>query len=225
MSEAQRVDPRADDELRAVDGRVPGRRGLATRQRLLDRTREMLATSSYRDLKVIDIAREAGTSPATFYQYFSDVEAAILVLSEEVAAQAAHLTKVVAEGSWKGRNGYQTAVDLVDAFLAFWEEHRPLLRVVELATEEGDPRFERIRVRLLNDVTGALAQVAESAKADGRLPADLDATAAAAVLVSMVTYVAAHPHGFGLWGLDAEALRGALARQVAWGVTGTRPTG
>ena len=43
-------------------------------------------------MKVIDIAREAGTSPATFYQYFADVEAAILVLAEEMAQQGEHLT-------------------------------------------------------------------------------------------------------------------------------------
>ncbi|MFM7069395.1 MAG: TetR/AcrR family transcriptional regulator, partial [Actinomycetes bacterium] len=55
--------------MRAADGRVPGRRGLATRQRLLDHTAALLATTSYRDLTVVDIAREAGTSPATFYQY------------------------------------------------------------------------------------------------------------------------------------------------------------
>ena len=72
-----------EEELRAADGRVPGRRGRATRQRLLECTTGMLEAGSYRDLKVIDIAREAGTSPATFYQYFADVEAAILVLAED----------------------------------------------------------------------------------------------------------------------------------------------
>ena len=50
--------PDADIGLRAVDGRVPGRRGLATRRRLLDTLREMLETTSYRDLKVVDVARE-----------------------------------------------------------------------------------------------------------------------------------------------------------------------
>ena len=69
---------------RAADGRVPGRRGLATRQRLLDHVAEMLATSSYRDVRVVDVARKAGTSPATFYQYFADVEEAITVASEAV---------------------------------------------------------------------------------------------------------------------------------------------
>ncbi len=55
-----------DEELRAADGRVPGRRGRATRQKLLERTAEMLQSTSYRDLKVVDIARGGGTSPATF---------------------------------------------------------------------------------------------------------------------------------------------------------------
>lgn len=73
--EASPAEP--DSEPRAADGRVPGRRGQATRQKLLDCTADMLRTTSYRDLKVVDIAREAGTSPATFYQYFPDVESAI----------------------------------------------------------------------------------------------------------------------------------------------------
>src|SRR5918993_854314 len=63
---------------RASDGRVPGRRGRATRRRLLDQTAAMLRERSYRDVTVIEIARAAGTSPATFYQYFADVEAAVL---------------------------------------------------------------------------------------------------------------------------------------------------
>ena len=62
-------------QLRASDGRVPGRRGRATREKLLSCTAQLLEKNSYRDLKVIDIARCAGTSPATFYQYFNDVEA------------------------------------------------------------------------------------------------------------------------------------------------------
>ena len=94
-------------DLRAADGRVPGRRGRATRQRLLDCTAEMLRTTSYRSVKVIDIAREAGTSPATFYQYFADVEAAILVLAQEMALDGERLVRLVAEGSWKGKAGYR----------------------------------------------------------------------------------------------------------------------
>ena len=87
------------EDLRAADGRVPGRRGRATRQKLLACTAEMLRTTSYRSVKVIDIAREAGTSPATFYQYFADVEAAILVLAQEMALDGQRLVRLVAEGT------------------------------------------------------------------------------------------------------------------------------
>src|SRR5436853_3679177 len=124
---------------------MPGRRGIATRKKLLERTAAMLHTSSYRDLKVIDIAREAGTSPATFYQYFPDVESAILVLAEDMAKDAATLAAIAGDSGWRGRDGYNTALQLVDAFLEFWEAHRSVLRVVDVSTLEGDQRFRQIR--------------------------------------------------------------------------------
>ena len=169
MSEVTPLHPSDDEEeLRAADGRVPGRRGRATRQRLLECTRDMLTTTAYRDVKVIDIAREAGTSPATFYQYFADVEAAILVLAEEMAQQGQHLTEIITGGSWTGPQAFDTSLALVDAFLAFWEDHRPVLRVMDLATDEGDGRFQKIRVRLLNDITNALADVTRASQHGGR---------------------------------------------------------
>jgi AcrR family transcriptional regulator len=212
-----------DDELRAADGRVPGRRGRATRQRLLACTRDMLTTTSYRDVKVIDIAREAGTSPATFYQYFADVEAAILVLAEEMAQQGQHLTGIITGGSWTGTPAFETSLTLVDAFLEFWDHHRPVLRVMDLATEEGDGRFQKIRVRLLNDITNALADVTRASQVGGGLPQGLDPMAVAGTLVSMLAHTAAHQYGFEFWGIRTAKLREAMARQVSWGVTGITP--
>ena len=121
-------------------------------------------------MKVIDIAREAGTSPATFYQYFADVEAAILVLAEEMAQQGQHLTEIITDGSWAGADAFATSLELVDAFLEFWDEHRPVLRVMDLATDEGDGRFQKIRVRLLNDITKALADVTRAVAGGRRRP-------------------------------------------------------
>jgi AcrR family transcriptional regulator len=217
-------DPGADDEsLRAADGRVPGRRGRATRQRLLECTGEMLTTTSYRDVKVIDIAREAGTSPATFYQYFADVEAAILVLAEEMAQQGAHLTEIITDGAWSGPDAATTALELVDAFLSFWDDHRAVLRVMDLATDEGDGRFQKIRVGLLNDITRGLADVTRSSMVAGQLPKGIDPMATAGILVSMLAHVAAHQYGFEFWGIRTKDLRASMARQVSWGVTGIVP--
>ncbi len=218
------VNGEADERegVRASDGRVPGRRGRATRQRLLDFTAEMLRTTSYRDLKVIDIAREAGTSPATFYQYFGDVETAILVLGQEMALESEHLVRLVREGSWRGKAGYETALAFADAFIQFWDEHRPVLRVVELSTDEGDRRFRSVRVKWLNNITRELAKVTEAFQAEGK-NLGVDAMADAGVLVTMVAHVAAHHYGFEFWGIRTADVRIALARHVYWGVTGQRP--
>ena len=211
-----------DGDLRAADGRVPGRRGRATRQRLRECTAEMLRTTSYRSVKVIDIAREAGTSPATFYQYFADVEAAILVLAQEMALDGERLVRLVAEGTWKGKAGYQTALDLTDAFFDFWDQHRPVLRVVDLSTEEGDRRFRNIRVRLLNAVTTELARVISALQAEGK-NLGIEPLAQAGTLVTMLANVAAHHVGFEFWGIRTADARISVARQVYWGTTGQRP--
>lgn len=212
-----------DEDLRAADGRVPGRRGLATRAKLLEQTRAMLVTSSYRDLKVVDIAREAGTSPATFYQYFADVEAAILVLAEEMATDGAkRFSDLVVDQPWRGQQGYLTAQHLVRGFVGFWEDYSDVLRVVELVTEEGDGRFRQIRTRMLNGLTVALADVIEQQKRAGRHPDQLDPTATAGVLVAMLANVSARRYGFEFWGIRTDDMEYSMARVIFTAVTGQR---
>ncbi|MDQ3146865.1 MAG: TetR/AcrR family transcriptional regulator [Actinomycetota bacterium] len=208
--------------MRAADGRVPGRRGRATRQRLLEQTADMLTTTNYRDLKVVDIARAANTSPATFYQYFPDVEATVLVLAEEMIEDGARLPALVRGGSWRGRGGYATSVALVDGFLEFWERHRSVLRVVDLASAEGDARFHNVRTRLLNGVTVALREVIGQRSA-GRAGDGIDPMATAGVLVAMVAHVSAHRYGFEFWGIRTEDVRRSMAGMVFWSVSGQRP--
>ena len=211
---------RTETELRAVDGRVPGRRGRATRDRLLKCTAELLEKTSYRDITVIDIASCAGTSPATFYQYFQDVNAAIAVFAGELAERGSALTELIENASWTGRAANESAMTLVDAFLSIWEEHRAVLRVVDLATLEGDLRFQNVRTRLLNQVTTALTDVIARAKKEGHHPRDLDPTAQAASIVSMLAHVASHRYGFEFWGIRINDMRRSLARIVATSLTG-----
>jgi AcrR family transcriptional regulator len=214
-----------DEAMRAADGRVPGRRGRATRQKLLEQTEAMLQATAFRDLKVVDIARGAGTSPATFYQYFPDVESAILMLAEEMAISGSSLADLVRGQSWKGRAAYPTSEVLVDGVLEFWETHRPVLRVVDLATDEGDQRFRQIRARMLNELTVALVEVIEELKRTSKHPDDLDPMATAGVLVSMLAHVAAHRYGFEFWGIRTDDLKRSMARVVYSTVTGQRPPG
>lgn len=206
-------------QVRTVDGRVAGRRGQATRQKLLDCLSEMLSSSPYRDVKVIDVARKAGTSPATFYQYFADVEQAVLVLAEELTPDSAALTDVV-NRDWDGAAGLETARAVVEGFLDYYERHRPIFRVVDLATEEGDLRFHRLRVRALSGITQALTEAITAQKRAGNLRRDVDPTATAFVLVAMLAHCAAHRFGFEFWGVRTATTVDALTRIVHWSVTG-----
>ncbi|WP_432249094.1 TetR family transcriptional regulator [Streptomyces sanyensis] len=211
-------------QVRTVDGRVAGRRGQATRQKLLDCLSEMLSSSPYRDVKVIDVARKAGTSPATFYQYFPDVEGAVLEIADEMAKEGASLAQLVAGRSWAGKAGWATAQEFVDGFLDFWRHHDAILRVVDLGAAEGDKRFHRLRMKILNSVTTPLTEAVEELRAKGRVDKDVNPAAIAGSLVAMLAAVASHQKGFTTLGVKQAEIRPNLALLVHLGVTGRKPT-
>ncbi|MFI7318813.1 TetR family transcriptional regulator [Streptomyces venezuelae] len=211
-------------QVRTVDGRVAGRRGQATRQKLLDCLSEMLSSSPYRDVKVIDVARKAGTSPATFYQYFPDVEGAVLEIAEQMAAEGAELTQLLDGRSWVGKAGWQTSQDLVEGFLDFWRKNDAILRVVDLGAAEGDKRFYKIRMKILNSVNNSLADTVKELQAKGKVDKDISPTAMAGSLVAMLAAVASHQRGFQTWGVKQAELKPNLAMLVHLGVTGKKPT-
>ena len=197
---------------RAADGRMPGRRGLATRQRLLDATAEQLGSCGYRDLKVIDIARAAGTSPATFYQYFPDAESAVLVQAA-VLTEAWHeeLQFLIKGRDWSG-DPDGAAFEVVDGFL--WTDHRAILKVLDLASMEGDFRFRDLRTWLLNGATEALMELVE------QYGSDMDPRATAGVVIAMLAHVANHRPGLERWGVDHDVLVATVAGILRHAIVG-----
>ncbi|MFB7759330.1 TetR family transcriptional regulator [Streptomyces xiamenensis] len=206
-----------------VDGRVAGRRGQATRQKLLDCLGKMLAGSPYRDVKVIDVARKAGTSPATFYQYFPDVEAAVLEIAEVTLRESAALSELVAGRSWTGKAGRRTAEELVDGFLAFWRRHDAILRVIDLGAAEGDRRFVRIRTRIQGAIVKPLTESIDTIQAKGRGGTAVSSAALAGSLVTMLAAVSAQPKSLQSLGAKQTDLKPALTQLVHLGVTGKKP--
>ncbi len=178
------------DPAVALDGRALGRRGAQTRRRLLDATAEMLETHGIRDLRVVDIARAVGSSPATFYQYFRDVEEAVLALAEEVGGEIAPLAARL-ETPWEGELGLADARALVDGFVDYWDRHRAVLRTRNLAAQEGDQRFRDVRNLTLAPFMTTLTAKIEEARRRGRVVDELSPLAASAALVAMMERMAA----------------------------------
>src|SRR4029453_10573806 len=64
-------------------------RGLLRIGRILDAAGEVLATEGSEGLTMNEVARRAGISPGSLYQYFSDRQQLLTTLAERYAAQLA----------------------------------------------------------------------------------------------------------------------------------------
>jgi AcrR family transcriptional regulator len=124
----------------ATDGRVIGERALQTRRRILDATAALLREQGALDVKVMDVAREVGTSPATFYQYFADVEDAIFALALELPDKVAFI-QAQFDLDWTGPKGLDLVRQAVSEYTDFWDENAAVLRVLLLRADERDERF------------------------------------------------------------------------------------
>jgi AcrR family transcriptional regulator len=155
----------AESEEALVDqaGRTLGNRAIQTRQRILDATVELLEKKSLRDLKVIDIARRIGSSPATFYQYFKDVEDVVLHVAESATSRTPVILDMI-HGDWSGPEGYDRARFFIDLGMRHWDEYRPILRARNTASDEGDQRFSDVRAKAIMPMIMAFAEEIEASQ-------------------------------------------------------------
>ena len=175
-------------EIVDLSGRPLGQRALKKRRQLMDATVELLKQHSLRDLRVVEIARAVGTSPATFYQYFKDVEDVVLQLAEEATEKMPSMMKIF-EGDWEGEQGLQKARTVVDAFIQYWDEHGPVLRVRNIAADEGNARFLAVRSKATTPMLSAMSSMIERrAKKHGAIKPLAAAVAMGAILDRLSAY-------------------------------------
>jgi len=201
------------------NGRALGPRALKTRAALLQATEALLAQRSVRDVSVVDIARAAGTSPATFYQYFKDVSEATLRLAELAAEEMPAMLELI-DRPWVGEGGLANARAVVEGFLRHWDAHRAVLLVRNLSADEGDRRFMRVRQQTLTPVLQHLAaQIADGQRA-GRVDPKLTPAAAAAALGAILERLAAYHRELETIGVGRAELVETCARILHQTVTG-----
>jgi AcrR family transcriptional regulator len=201
-------------ESLALDGRSLGRRGAQTRARLLDATAQLLEDNGLRELRVVDIARAVDLSPATFYQYFADVEAAVLALSIAVGEETSSLAGLLSE-DWTRSDGLAFARRLVEDFITNWDKHRAVLRTRNLAAQEGDERFRAVRNDSLRPLTEGIG-----AKVAAREDSGLSPYAAGAAMVSMLERMAAFHADLDAYGTSRADVVETTARILHHTATG-----
>ncbi|MHC4137549.1 MAG: TetR family transcriptional regulator [Planctomycetota bacterium] len=211
--------PRAEKAAVDQNGRPLGPRALHTRRRLLDTTVALLDSSSVRDISVVEITRRAGTSPATFYQYFKDVSEATLCLAEEAANDVPAVIELIG-GSWRGQKGMETSRAIADAFVHHWDAYRAVLLVRNLAADEGERRFQKVRRRALAPLLEALAKKIEECQPAACEAGDVHPYAAGAALAAILERLAAYHKELEPLGVTRDDLVENCARIMYLTVTG-----
>jgi AcrR family transcriptional regulator len=214
---------RQERRLVAQTGRALGPRALATRRRIMAATAALLSERSVLDLPVVDIARRAGTSPATFYHYFKDVEAVALALSEEAAEEMPALVAHLA-GRFDDGGGLARARAVVGSMFDHWDAHHAVLTLRNMASERGDRRFQRVRQESFGPVLDALAARIREGQARGAVSKALHPYAAAAALGAILERMAAHHRDIGFFGVTRDDLRETCARILLQTLTGRAPS-
>jgi AcrR family transcriptional regulator len=209
------------ENLQAADGRIIGSRAQATRKRLVDATLKLLKRQGVLELKVVDITRDAGTSPATFYQYFADVDGVLLALAETVGEREQVLVPLLTTG-WDGDDSLASARAFVDGYMGYWHDNAAALRLRNLKAEEGEREFRRARSRAALPLIDAMAAILEANQREGRIDEDVDPFAAAAAMLAMMERLLAYQKELGRRGTTRDSLRDTLAtilHQTLTGVT------
>lgn len=167
----------------SADGQPLGERGLRTRQRILEAIGAAIEQHGLRGIRLADIAHEVGFKPPAFYQYFTDLDEAILALCEEAGDL---LPRFEIDADDWGDGHPQGTRPFVEQFFRYWDEHRPLLTARHVSIMSGDDRFQHAANEAFRPVAEALQAEITAAQHDGRIDPDLHPVALGAVLNLMI---------------------------------------
>ena len=191
----------APREPKAVNKKTAplGNKGRETRALLMTTARNLLDVVSPLSLSAASISKEAGTSPATFYVYFENVEDILWALCEDISKDVSHLFEDETTLRVPERLD-EDALAFVQGYCDIWAKHGPLLLYRNMEADRGNKRFNQLVLRIaLPFLEGLTDRIVEAAPADQPISRS-EANAEAVVLISAIDRIAAALH---LWPDDS----------------------
>ncbi|WP_296259621.1 MULTISPECIES: TetR/AcrR family transcriptional regulator [unclassified Pseudomonas] len=201
-------------------GQILGRKGQETRHKLMMATRRLLFTHPLVDITAVAIAKAAGTSSASFYMYFDDVQDVLYALGLMANEEMAEVAKLL-ETPWAAGTFEKEALVLIETLNAVWSRHREILRYRNLEADRGDPRFDELRMNTYIPFIERFAKLilAVNPAVGGRKRSDAYAEATA-LHASMERMAATDPMLMER-GLGAKRVNAAIARIIAQTLRGS----
>ena len=156
----------------STDGQPLGQRGIRTRQRILEAVAATIAQQGLRGLRLADVAEEVGITAPAFYQYFNDLDEAILALCEEIGA---FLPEFSVDGDvlTHGDGSAESTGDFIARYFAYWDAHRSVLWTRNVAVTSGDERFQTVRDETFRPMVTALEGFIALGQREGRIDPSL----------------------------------------------------
>ena len=206
-----------DEQSINKQGQSLGRKGHATRERLMRAAERLLKKTSPLDLTAVAIAKEAKTSSATFYMYFDDVKDVFFSLSVAAGDDVVEVMEVLGENlkNAEGVGFEEAATKLVKAFNDVWNKHRHVLRYRNLEADRGDSRFDKLRTSSYMKELKVISNWVKQANVDGEKPSTWDSISLGAVLHAALERLASLDPQIVKNGMGMNRFVAAQARVVA----------
>jgi AcrR family transcriptional regulator len=113
-----------------VSGRALSRKGVETRQKLLDAAEQVFGEVGYHDASIVKITEAAGVGQGTFYLYFSSKKEVFDELVRDLNRRVRHAMK---QASSQGETRLEAELLGFGAYFAFTTEHPALYRIIRQA--------------------------------------------------------------------------------------------
>lgn len=185
-----------------------GRKGKETRLSLMEAARRLLDHHSPINITAAAVSQEAGTSAATFYVYFDNVEDVFWALCDEISDDTSDL--------FVDHTFLRNEARLEDDALAFvrgysdmWAKHGPLMLYRNMEADRGNKRFFQLVMRIGRPKTDALIERIVEREPSLRRA---DANAEAVVFIAGIDRVASTLHRWPKDSLMPDVLLRAEAR-------------
>lgn len=197
-------------------GQALGKKGQATRERLLAAADRLLQQCSPLDLTAVAIAKEAQSSSATFYMYFDDVKDALFTLSRRAGNEVVAAMEALSADLVRANADFQeSASELVRVFNDVWNRYRHILIFRNLEADRGDKNFEELRMEEYMRELHVLSSWINCA-CEGHAGASKgDAFALASVLHAALERIASLDPEIVTNGIGQERMAAAQARIIA----------
>jgi AcrR family transcriptional regulator len=157
----------------------------ARKEQILTAAERVFAGKGFADATVAEVAREAGLSDATIYEYFSSKEELLFSIPLQTTRKAArelslHLNYI--------RGAANKIRGIIYGYLSFYQNHPDYASVLMLILKQNRKFLETEAYQLIREVSRMITQVVEAGIAAGEFKADTDPHLVRAVILGTIEH-------------------------------------